>query len=88
VAGFGRIIDVPAADLLLDAKASAAVADAEEHLVAALNAGGDLLPGGPTALFGLGWRVVGVDADGLDLARNDDDGLVLNRLAFPRPLRD
>lgn len=73
VAGFGRIVKIPAADLLLD---GAVIAEAEDKLVAEANAA---LPGGP-------WRVIGFDAEGVDFGRETETCLDLRRLRFPRPI--
>jgi antitoxin (DNA-binding transcriptional repressor) of toxin-antitoxin stability system len=89
VAGFGRIVDLAAADLLLPADLAARFTAAEERLTATLNGPGDaagMPAGGLAGLVGPGWRAVGVDPDGLDIARDDEDGLRLDRLSFPRLL--
>jgi putative heme iron utilization protein len=71
VAGFGRIVRIAAADLLVDA-----VAD-EADLIAALQRSEAFAAAAP------GWRVVGVDGDGVDLGRDGAGGLELRRLAVP-----
>ena len=75
VAGFGRIVRIAAADLLVDA-----VAD-EADLIAALERSEAFAAAAP------GWRVVGLDGDGVDLGRDGAGGLELRRLAVPGGLR-
>lgn len=86
VAGFGRIVTIAAADLLLDAALAKPVADEEERLVSQLRLSDDV-PAALLAADGGGWRVVGLDADGLDLGREKDGDWALRRVPFQRPLR-
>lgn len=68
VAGFGRIHWIEAADLIFDAGA-AALAEAEEALIPALGRNADRLAQLATGRRAEGWRVTGVDPEGLDLRR-------------------
>ena len=84
VAGFGRIVDLKAGDLLTDLAGAAALVAAEPEVIAHMN--GDhaetcrlyatKLLGAPDA----GWRCVGCDPEGLDL-QHGRTGL---RLPFPQ----
>jgi len=73
VGGFGRIVDLRPADLLLTADASARVAEAEPAIVAHMNADhadavalyAVQLLGAPA---GSAWRMTGIDPEGFDLA--------------------
>lgn len=83
VAGFGRIHWIAAEDLRC--AAPAALADGEEALVARLNAGGetaDRLARLASGRQATGWRVTGVDPEGVDLRR---EGSVA-RLEFAAPV--
>ncbi len=86
VAGFGRIDWVEAGDLMFDAGASAALRGAEEELVAALNADHaaalDRIASRRLGRQGAGWRLVGIDPEGVDLRC----GGVLARGDFPYPV--
>jgi putative heme iron utilization protein len=87
VAGFGRIVQIPATDLLIDRRATEWLVAAEERVVADLvgtPALSKLL--GTLDAEGEGWRLVGLDADGLDFGRDGATGLELHRIQFPRPL--
>jgi putative heme iron utilization protein len=68
VAGFGRIHWIEAADLVFDATASA-LADAEETLIPALGKNADRLAQLATGRRAEGWRITGIDPEGLDLRR-------------------
>jgi heme iron utilization protein len=79
VAGFGRIDWVDAGALL--PPGLAALADAEAALLAEIEDGdAGLMLGRP----GEGWRVTGIDAEGVDLRR----GGVVARRDFPAPVAD
>ncbi len=87
VAGFGRIHWVEdAAALLLQATPALAAAEAEilAHMNADHGAALALIARHLLALPGEGWRLVGLDAEGMDLRR---DG-VLARLAFAKNVTD
>jgi putative heme iron utilization protein len=79
VAGFGRIDWIAAADLL--PPGIAALAAEEAALLDEMNEGD---PGTLLGRPGEGWRLTGIDAEGLDLRRA---GTVV-RLAFPAPVTD
>jgi len=68
VAGFGRIHWIEAADFAFDAGA-AALTDAEEDLIQQLGKQGDALAQLATGRRTEGWRVTGIDPEGLDLRR-------------------
>ncbi len=85
VAGFGRIHWIAAADLACPA--APALAGGEAELIAALNDSPDL----PVALArragargGSGWRITGVDPEGIDLRRKG----AVARLGFAMPVQD
>jgi len=86
VAGFGRIVWLPA-DVLLDRAHAGACEDWEGAVVEHMNADhGDAVDLYATVLLGAdgtGWRITGCDADGCDLRRG---GTVL-RLDFAAPVR-
>jgi hypothetical protein len=71
VAGFGRIVDLAAADLLTDLAGADALVNAEEEIVAHMNGEhSDALRLYATRLLGDSdgeWRCVGCDPDGLEL---------------------
>ena len=87
VAGFGRISWVEPAELRFAAD-SAALAAAEAEIVAHMNAD----HADAVALFaahllkrgGAGWRLAGIDPEGVDLRREDQTA----RLDFPAPVLD
>lgn len=79
VAGFGRISWIAAEDLL--PAGIAALAAEEAALLDEFN-GGD--PGALLGRPGEGWRLTGIDAEGLDLRRAG----AVARLAFPAPVAD
>lgn len=87
VAGFGRIVDLKAADVLLAAGAATALAEAEEEIVAHLNADhGDTLNLYATRLLGGAeglWQCAGCDPEGLDLELPGEGNKVILRLPFP-----
>ena len=81
VAGFGRIHWIDAADFRFDARA-AALADAEESLIQQLGKQADRLAQLATGRRAEGWRITGIDPEGLDLRR---EGTVA-RIEFPVPV--
>jgi putative heme iron utilization protein len=87
VAGFGRIVTVEAAKLLVDSGDSAALIDAEESAVAHMNADhAEALALYATRLCGMAdgaWIATGIDPDGLDLRA----GATRARLDFPQKVR-
>ncbi|HEY9211649.1 MAG TPA: DUF2470 domain-containing protein [Ancylobacter sp.] len=84
VAGFGRIIELPASDFLTDISGADALLEGEPGAVAHMNADhADAI--GLYAAFLLGapkgaWRLTGFDPDGCDLMAGD----LARRLPFPR----
>jgi putative heme iron utilization protein len=86
VAGFGAIHRLGASDL--QEAAPPALAAAEAGIVAHMNEDhGDALDLYASRLLGLeggGWRMTGIDADGIDLRRGDR----IARLDFPEPVAD
>jgi putative heme iron utilization protein len=89
VAGFGRIAWIEAADLRFAAEASA-LAAAEAEIVAHMNADHAFA----VALYaerllgrqGDGWRITGIDPEGLDLRRPMEAGDETARLDFAEPV--
>ncbi len=81
VAGFGRIHWIEAIDVTFDAGA-AALADAEESLLQQLSKQADRLAQLATGRRAEGWRLTGIDPEGLDLRR---EGAVA-RVEFPTPV--
>jgi len=71
VAGFGRIVDLAAKDILADIADASALLEAEEEAIAHMNADhADALRLYATKLLGAidgHWRAVGVDPEGLEL---------------------
>jgi heme iron utilization protein len=90
VAGFGRIAWVEGADLRFSADASA-LAAAEADIVAHMNADhADALALYAERLLGRageGWRMTGIDPEGLDLRRPMEPGGETARLDFAEPVR-
>jgi heme iron utilization protein len=89
--GFGRAAPLRVAEVLASCEGEAALIEAEERLLAEVNAlgGGELarLAGGSASSRDLkrkGWRAVGLDAEGLDLAIGGRAG----RAQFSAPSRD
>jgi putative heme iron utilization protein len=80
VAGFGRIHWIEAADFTCDVGA-AALADSEESLIQQLGQQADRLAQIATGRRAEGWRLTGIDPEGLDLRR---EGAVA-RIEFPAP---
>jgi putative heme iron utilization protein len=84
VAGFGRIVDLAPADLLVDLGGADALIAAEPEIVAHMNGDhADALRGYATKLLGAAdgaWRCAGCDPEGLELQL----GRAALRLPFPR----
>lgn len=89
VAGFGRIAWIEAADLRFAADASA-LAAAEAEIVQHMNEDhADALALYAERLLGLdddGWRMTGIDPEGLDLRQTEETGGAVARLDFPEPV--
>jgi putative heme iron utilization protein len=87
VAGFGRIVSLSPADILIDVSAAGDLVAAEERALAEMNAGhADAVRLFATALLGLpagDWRLTGIDPHGVDLA-----GPSRARLDFPQVVND
>ena len=81
VAGFGRIHWIEAPEFVFDA-GTAALAVAEESLVQQLGEQADRLAQLATGRRAEGWRLTGIDPEGLDLRR---EGAVA-RIEFPAPV--
>jgi len=82
IGGFGRIVDVPGAALLIPPPASSAVAAGEAALIEALEAGNAALPARLALRHGGSegpWRIAGIDAGGVDLVAAE----TTLRLSFP-----
>lgn len=83
VAGFGRIVDLPAADFLTATEGAESLIAAEPDIVAHMNADHlSTMNLYATALLGADsgdWRCTGCDPDGLDM----QDGSRILRLPFP-----
>ena len=87
VGGFGRIIDLERADVLTDVTRASSLIDAEEDIIAHMNADHAdavaLYAGAVTGQHAAGtWRMTGIDPEGCDLAGYQ--GCV--RLTFPAPI--
>jgi len=86
VGGFGQAVWMKAVHILPDAKAAAAVAKAETGVLEHMNSDHpDAVDHYANALLGLkgkGWKMTGIDPDGLDLRR----GGRFARLAFDAPV--
>ena len=89
VAGFGRIAWVEGENLYF-AGGSAALAEAEAEIVAHMNADHEeavqLYAGRLLGRAGAGWRMTGIDPEGLDLHRDTDTGGETARLDFNEPI--
>lgn len=91
VAGFGRIVDIAASDLLLDLAPARELVEAEAEIVAHMNAEhtdavalyASRLIGAPEA----SWRVIGADPEGLDLAAEIGGTMTVRRLVYPAEVR-
>jgi len=88
VAGFGRIHWFDAADVLMDTGDAAPLAEAEAEIVAHMNADHPEALGLYANVLldrpGAGWRLTGVDPEGIDLRRAGKTA----RVAFDTPVRD
>jgi putative heme iron utilization protein len=88
VAGFGRIVDLPPADLLTDCSDSAELVASEEGAIEHMNDDhGEALSLYATRLLGMPpgeWQTTGADPDGLDLRA----GSLRARLEFPQKARN
>lgn len=88
VAGFGAIHWIGAADLLSDVTTATALIDAEPAIVAHMNqdhsAALDACARGLLGDDQPGWRMTGIDPEGIDLRR----GGVVGRLPFARTVHD
>jgi putative heme iron utilization protein len=84
VAGFGRIVDINAKDLLADLSDAQALIEAESGAIAHMNEDhADACRLYATKLLGApdgDWRCVGIDPDGLELQQ----GRTALRLPFPQ----
>ncbi|MEJ1157256.1 HugZ family pyridoxamine 5'-phosphate oxidase [Prosthecomicrobium sp. N25] len=91
VAGFGRINDLKASDLLLDLSDAGEIVEGEAGIVEHLNEDhADTLRLYATRLLGApdaAWRATGCDPEGLDLAAATPAGDMTRRLVFPAPVR-
>jgi putative heme iron utilization protein len=88
VAGFGRIHWLEAASVTYDAAQAAALADHEPEIVAHMNEDHaealDLMAGQLAGAPGEGWRMTGIDPEGIDLRL----GGRVARVAFETPIAD
>ncbi len=88
VAGFGRIVALSPADILVDVGAAQDLIAAEESALAHMNADhGETVRLYATVLLGLtdgDWRLTGIDPEGIDLAA----GSLRGRLDFPQAVHD
>ena len=88
VAGFGRIVSLEPADILIDVSAAGDLVAAEESALAHMNADhAEAVRLYATALLGLAegdWRLTGIDPGGIDLAA----GSMRGRLDFPQQVGD
>lgn len=88
VAGFGRIHWIEARDVVLDTGASAALAEHEAAIVEYMNADhADAVQLYAIRLLGRageGWRMTGIDPEGIDLRRGGE----VARLVFEAPVHD
>jgi len=84
VAGFGRIVDLKAQDVLTDVVDAKALVEAEADAIAHMNTDhADACRLYATRLLGAGdgdWRCVGIDPEGIEL----QNGRMALRLPFPR----
>lgn len=87
VAGFGRIVDLAASELLIGTDKADSLMAAEAEIVSHMNSDhADVLELYATRLLGgsgVGWSMSGIDPEGLDLVRGAD----ALRLVFPAPVR-
>ena len=93
VAGFGRIVDLPRSELVLDLAGAEGLAETEQEAVEHVNADHpETVRLYATALLGLpdgDWRMTGIDPEGCDLACGDRTGRLLfpERVTGPAALR-
>lgn len=87
VAGFGRIVDIAAEDILIDCEDCSELLAAEAAAIAHMNADhADAVALYATKLIGAPpgpWSITGLDPDGLDLRQQE----FTQRLAFPEKVR-
>jgi hypothetical protein len=88
VGGFGRAVWIGADRLQPDAAAARRIAEAEAEILAHMNSDHadavDLFANRLLRRAGSGWRMIAVDAEGCDLARDS----TFARLDFPQPAAD
>ncbi len=87
VAGFGRIVSLLPADILVDVSAAGELIAAEDSALADINADAATVRLYASALLGLpagDWRLTGIDPLGIDLAA----GGMRGRLDFPHSVGD
>jgi putative heme iron utilization protein len=91
VAGFGRINWIEAGDLRF-VRDAAALAAAEPDILVHMNADHadavDLFAARLLRSPGAGWRMIGIDPEGIDLRRPVGEGGETARLDFPQPVLD
>lgn len=84
IGGFGRIVDIPRAELITPVANAEALLDAEPEILAHMNSDhADAVALYASRLVGAssaGWRMTGIDPDGLDLVRGSEGA----RVHFPR----
>lgn len=89
VGGFGQARWIEISAILADADAAAAIAAAEESMLAELLSrhpdAADRLAAGAAGRRGAGWRITSLDPDGCDLARGET---AFTRVCFARPAED
>ena len=87
VAGFGRIVDIAAEDLILDLAGAEAIVEAEADILDHLNSHhAEALALYATRLIGAPagtWKAIGSDPEGLDLAAEIGGTIVTRRLTYP-----
>lgn len=87
IGGFGRIVDIARADLLTAVAAAEALIEAEPDILAHMNSDhADAVQLYATRLAGgggTGWRMTGIDPEGIDLVQ----GARVARIKFDAPLR-
>lgn len=86
IAGFGRIETLNATDVVLASPEGSALAAAESEIVEHMNADhAEAVHAYASVLadrHGLGWTMIGIDPEGIDLARNDAE----TRVDFETPV--
>lgn len=86
IGGFGRIVDIPRADLLIPVADATAVVEAEAEILAHMaqdHADAVQLYARVAGGSGDGWRMTGIDPEGLDLVQ----GPRALRVVFDAPIR-